>query len=254
MMGTSHAISGTAAWVAVTATAAPALGWYPLTPSAVVLGAVVAAGSALLPDADHHNATIAHSVPVAGRVVAGTVGALTGGHRHGMHSLLAVIGVIAAGAGLSFITWTPDGWAHPLQIGSAAAVMACTTFAAKALKVAKSWPVAWLVGLIVSGAVLLWASSEFAWLPVCLGVGYLTHLLGDVLTVEGVPLLWPARPRAPKLIQATPIINRVWHTNGHFAIPILGHAGSWREWLLTLPMSVYALWGVGASVVLLFRG
>lgn len=254
MMGTSHAISGAAAWVAVTATAVPALGLYPLAPSAVVLGAVVAAGAALLPDADHHNATIAHSVPVAGKVVAGTVGALTGGHRHGMHSLLAVIGIVAAGFGLSYLTWTPQGWDHALQVGSAAAVMACTTFATKVLKLVKSWPLAWLTGLLVAGAVLLWAPTEFAWLPVCLGVGFLTHLIGDALTIEGVPFLWPLKPRAPRVIQVTPLLNKLWHANGYFAVPILGQAGSWREWLLTLPMGGYALWGVGASVVALFRG
>jgi membrane-bound metal-dependent hydrolase YbcI (DUF457 family) len=253
MMGTSHAISGAAAWVAVTATAVPALGLYPLSPGAVILGSVVAAGAALLPDADHHNATIARSVPVAGKVVAGAVGALTGGHRHGMHSLLAVAGIIAAAVGLSSATWTPHGWDHSVQIGSAAAVMACTTFAVKALKLAKTWPVAWLYGALLAGAVLLWAPSEFAWLPMCLGVGFLTHLIGDALTIEGVPLLWPIRPKAPTFIQATPVVNRLWHGNGYFAIPILGHAGSWRERLLTLPLSGYALWGVGASAVLLFR-
>jgi membrane-bound metal-dependent hydrolase YbcI (DUF457 family) len=254
MMGTSHAISGAAAWVAVTATAVPALGLYPLSPSAVVLGSVVAAGAALLPDADHHNATIAHSVPVAGRVAAGAVGKLTGGHRHGMHSLLAVVGVIAGTIGLSYVLWTPDGWDRPLQVGSAVAVAACTTFAVKVLKLVKSWPLAWVVGLLMAGAVLLWAPTEFAWLPVCIGVGFLVHLLGDALTIEGVPFLWPLNPKAPKVVQAIPIVNAMWKANGYFAVPILGHAGSWREWLLTLPLTAYTLWGVGSSVVLVLRG
>lgn len=254
MMGTSHAISGAAAWVAVTATAVPALGLYPLQPTAVVLGAIVCAGAALLPDADHHNATIAHSVPVAGKLAAGAVGALSGGHRHGMHSILAVIGVIAGTIGLSFLQWTPEGWGHPLQVGSAVAVMACTAFAVKVLKLVKSWPLAWLVGLLMAGAVLLWAPSEFAWLPVCIGLGFAVHLLGDALTIEGVPFLWPLNPKSPKFIQAVPIVRTMWKPNGYFAVPVLGHAGSWREWLFTIPLTLYTLWGVGASVVLLTKG
>jgi len=253
MMGTSHAISGAAAWVAVSATAVPALGLYPLQPSAVVLGSLVCAGAALLPDADHHNATIAHSVPVAGRVAAGAVGALSGGHRHGAHSLLAVIAVIAATAGLSFLTWTPEGWDHPLQIGSAAAVAACTAFAVKVLKLVKGWPLAWLVGLLMAGGVLLWAPDQFAWLPVCVGLGFGVHLLGDALTIEGVPFLWPLNPKAPKVVQAVPVLNTMWKSNGYFAVPVLGHAGSWREWLFTIPLTAYTLWGVGASVVLMVR-
>ncbi|WP_433673847.1 metal-dependent hydrolase [Microbacterium gorillae] len=254
MMGTSHAISGSASWVAVTSTAVPALGLYPLGPSAVVLGSVICAGAALLPDADHHNATIAHSVPVAGRVAAGAVGKLTGGHRHGMHSLLAVVGIVAGTTALSYLEWTPSGWDHALQVGSAAAAAACVTFAAKVLKLVKTWPMAWLFGLLMAGAVLLWAPSEFAWLPVCIGIGFLVHLLGDALTIEGVPFLWPLKPRAPKFVQALPIINVMWKVNGYFAVPILGHAGSWREWLLTIPLTAYALWGVGEAVVDLFRG
>lgn len=254
MMGTSHAISGAAAWIAVTAVAVPALELYPLAPSGVILGTLVAAGAALLPDADHHNATIAHSVPVAGRVAAGTVGKLTGGHRHGMHSLLAVIGVIAATYGLSFVHWTPAGWDHSLQVGSAVAVAACTTFAVKVLKIVKNWPLAWLAGLLMAGAVLLWAPGEFTWLPVCIGLGYLVHLIGDALTIEGVPFLWPLNPKAPKVVQAIPIVNTLWKGNGYFAIPILGHAGSWREWLLTIPLTAYTLWGVGATAVLAVRG
>ncbi|WP_371203501.1 metal-dependent hydrolase [Microbacterium sp. BWT-B31] len=251
-MGSSHAISGAAAWVAVTATAVPALGLYPLAPSAVLLGALVAAGAALLPDADHHNATIAHSVPVLGKVAAGAVETLSGGHRHGMHSLLALVGVITATIGLSFVQWTPQGWDHPLQFGSAAAVAACTAFAVKVLTLVKSWSTAWLVGALAAAAVLASGPHAVSWLPVCIGVGFVAHLIGDVLTVEGVPILWPLRWRAPRFVRGLPIVSQVWKANGSFAIPILGHAGSKREWLLTLPLACYALWGLGASALVVY--
>lgn len=39
--------------------------------------------------------------------------------------------------------------------------------------------------------------ADLAWLHVCLPllIGYASHLLGDLLTPSGVPLLWPSRPR-----------------------------------------------------------
>lgn len=254
MMGTSHAVTGAAAWVAVTATTLPALHLYPVTPAGVVLGAAVCAGAALLPDADHHDATIAHSVPVLGRVAAGTVESVSGGHRHGMHSLLAVLGILAATIALSTLRWTPTGWDHPVQLGSALAVMACVTFAVKVLTLVRSWPAAWALGAGAAALVALWAPSEFSWLPVCIGLGFAVHLIGDALTTEGIPLLWPLNPRPPKAITRTPVLRSIWKRNGYLAIPILGNAGSFREWLLMLPAAGYVAWGVAASGMQLVQG
>ncbi|HWT33226.1 MAG TPA: metal-dependent hydrolase [Microbacterium sp.] len=251
MMGTSHAVSGAAAWIAVTATTLPALGLHPLTPGAVLLGAGVCAGAALLPDADHHSATIAHSVPVLGQAVADTVETVSGGHRHGMHSLLAVAGTLAATFGLGMLRWTPAGWDHSLQVGSALAVMACTAFALKVLTLFRSWLPAWLVGAVVAGGILLWAPEQFGWLPLCTGLGFAVHLVGDALTVEGVPLLWPLNPRPPALLAEMPVLRAMWKRNGYLAVPVLGHAGSVREWLLMLLLATYAVWGIASAAMLL---
>lgn len=253
MMGASHALSGAAAWVAVTATAVPALGLYPLEPSAVLVGALVAAGAALLPDVDHRGATIARSVPFVGRAAAGAVGTLTGGHRRGMHSLLAVIAVLYGTWGLTFLVWTPEGWNRQLPIGSLVIVVAMIAFAVKALKIVNKWSIAWLIGVTFATAVLLWAPHGIAWLPVCIALGYLVHVLGDALTTDGVPLLWPLSPKPPKPIRPIALVKMTWKNNGSFAIPILGTTGSRREWALTLVMTGYLLWGVVATVLLLLR-
>ena len=69
MMGVTHATSGAAAWIAITSTLPlVSSGAYPLDPVGVLAGTAVCAGAALLPDADHHSATIAHSVPIVGRL------------------------------------------------------------------------------------------------------------------------------------------------------------------------------------------
>lgn len=246
MMGLSHAVSGAAVWVAVTMTSEtgfPSLGWLPTDPISVMLGAVVCAGAALLPDADHHDATIAHSIPLLGRATAGAVGIVTGGHRKGMHSLLAVVGIVLAMLGLSHITYTPEGWDRALQIGPALAVCACMTFASKSLRLAKSWLRAWSVGALVAVGMLLWAPEQFAWIPICVGVGYLTHLVGDILTVQGVPLLWPLVLDPPGFVTNTPVLAAMWLPRGAFAVPVLGRAGSVRESIVALAMAGYAVWG-----------
>lgn len=248
MMGTSHAVTGAAAWIAVTSTAVPALELFPLSPASVLLGAAVCAGAALLPDSDHHNATIAFSVPVLGKTAASAIETVSGGHRHGMHSLLAIAGAYFVTSKLNLIQWTPEGWEHGLLVGSAVAVMACTAFAVKVLRLVRSWLLSWLIGALVAGAVAFWSPGEFAWLPLCIALGFTIHLLGDLLTVEGIPLLWPVNPKPPAAIANLPVLRSMWKGNGYLSVPVLGHAGSWREWLFMLPLAGYIVWGVGASV------
>ena len=45
----------------------------------------------------------------------------------------------------------------------------------------------------------------------------------------------------------------MWKPGGRIAIPVLGRAGSVREWLLCVPVSAYALAGLVVPIVLLAR-
>ncbi len=103
VMGINHATSGAAVWLAATATL-PALGTdlFPLEATGVLAGTLVCAGAALLPDADHHSGTIAHSVPVLGKLITRAVAEESGGHRHGAHTLLAAV-LVGVGAVLLFV-------------------------------------------------------------------------------------------------------------------------------------------------------
>lgn len=251
MMGTSHAISGGAAWIALTSTSVPSLGIYPLDPVSVIAGSVICAGAALLPDADHHNATIAHSIPVAGRVAAGAIGTISGGHRKGMHSLLAVVGMFYLSTLLQSWYWDTATFFGVLALGPLSMIAACVCFGLKALKVTKSWPLAWLLGGFGS-VVLTFANTSVTWLPLCVTVGFAVHLIGDMLTVQGVPLLWPLKPKWPALMNVPPL-KYIFLPGGAFALPILGTAGSWREWLLCLPMGFYLLYGISNGILALLR-
>ncbi|WP_168186186.1 metal-dependent hydrolase [Agromyces badenianii] len=245
MMGVNHATSGAAAWIAATG-AVPYLtsGAYPLDPVAVVTGSVICAGAALLPDADHHNATIAHSVPIVGRLAAGAVGAISGGHRHGAHSLVAAA-IVGLGAwALTFLTLTTDRLGT-FSIGTAIGSTALVCFAVKARDMVDSWLKAWMLGAAFGLILVFLVPSSVEWFPLAVVVGFVAHLAGDFLTTGGLPgPLWPIRLRPPAGLRRIPIISGVWMPSGHVALPVLGNTGSARELALGLALALYVLLGV----------
>lgn len=84
MMGRAHMITGSSTWVTLSALAGPPH----LVP--LIVGGATAAAGALIPDLDHVGSTAARSLGGASRVVAHGVRWLSGGHRRGTHSLVAV--------------------------------------------------------------------------------------------------------------------------------------------------------------------
>ena len=249
-MGSTHAVSGAAAWIAVTATVPlfPALGALPLDPIGVLAGTLVCAGAALLPDADHPNATIAHAVPVLGRAATGAVGSLSGGHRQGLHSLLAAVGVWFAVHWLTGVAWSP-AWADgPLAVGTGAVTAALLAVALRVLGLVPRWPLAWLAGVLGGGALAWFLPEQAHWLPACVTLGFVVHLLGDFITVGGVNWLWPLTLRPPRQLRGVPWLRAVWRPGGHLALPVLGRTGSLREHALGATLTLYALAGAGLTV------
>ncbi|ROQ58708.1 LexA-binding, inner membrane-associated putative hydrolase [Rathayibacter sp. PhB152] len=244
-MGRSHAVSGALAWSVVTtvpALAAPlGLAGLPLDLRLVGLG--VAAGWALVPDADHARATISRSAPGASLLTA-TAGRISGGHRHGMHSLLAVAVVwylIPLLVALRF----PVPLVGPVSL-AAVLTLPAIAFAAKAVRAAPSWSIAWAGALVVTVLLVTLADGTWAWLQVAATLGYLVHVAGDALTTEGINWLWPLRIRSPRWVRRTPVLRRLWTSGGYAAIPVLGSAGSWREtilyWLMSAATIVLTAW------------
>jgi membrane-bound metal-dependent hydrolase YbcI (DUF457 family) len=245
VMGVNHATSGAAVWFAATA-ALPSFGThaYPLSPAGVLSGAVVCAGAALLPDADHHSGTIAHSVPVLGKLVARSIEDGSGGHRHGAHTILAgaIVTLLAVLIG-RFTADVPGLGMVP--VGPAIATIALICFAVKARELVRSWSAAWAIGLLAAIAVVVFAPDNATWFPIAVCLGFLTHIAGDLLTVEGVPApTWPVQITPPKAWARTPGLNAIWKRNGYFSVPVLGHAGSWREALLGSFLGLYCIYAV----------
>lgn len=254
-MGGHHAISGAAAWLAVTA-AAPALQvWGGLSipvstgiavqaPAIALLGALVVAGWALVADLDHHSATAAQSVPVLGRVLAGAVSAAAGGHRKGTHTVWAVAAAAALAWFASKLVWhthTPFG---TVCFGLIALTLPAVAFAAHSIKIlhAGTWPRAWLVGAAVAALLAASVRTDAGWLLPAVALGYTVHLAGDFLTVEGIAPLYPILPRPPEPWRRIPLLARLWHENGYMSLPVLGKTGSLREWALATALTLYVLY------------
>jgi len=216
----------------------------------VITGAAVCAGAAWLPDLDRPSSTVAAGLP-GGRILAGAVGGLTGGHRKGMHSLVAVLAVMLAAIALSFVTWTPDGWETQLALGPAIAAAVCIAVGTKCVRLVKSWAVSWAIGIAAAVAMMWFFPDEFGWLPACIGVGYLAHLVGDTLTTGGVPWLWPVMMKRPAALRRAPIVPYLWPRRGCFALPLLGNAGSRREWAFSVVLAIFALWIIGRAGIAL---
>lgn len=273
MMGGHHAATGAAAWIAVSTQ--PVLGWGPLaqwftflpqrlpmgfgllevSPGGVLAGALVCAGAALLPDADHRQATIAQSLPPVSNLICAGLGRLAGGHRNGTHSLLGIAAftVIAYALGLWEVHSPRWGTVFP---GAGLSAVLLIAFALKALKFIPDAmrTVPWVVSIPAGVFVAVFAPEEQYWFVLAVLLGTVTHVVGDLLTVGGCNLLWPFRLRAPLKLRRLPLLRQIWRPSGRLAVPVLGVAGSRREWLLCIPVALYAFLGMAAPAMDLVAG
>lgn len=199
MMGRSHLLLGAAGYLAVEA-CAPGLGLREATPPELASGALVAAGAAMLPDLDHPEATVARTLGPVTHTLSCVVHTFAGGHRKGTHTLWAWAGVTALTA-----------WALSRSAGPWVVLGVCILAAALFLRVLleERGVACLLLAGVLGGGMTLVAGHEHSWLVMAVGAGYGLHLLGDVITTEGIPPLYPFGPQV--------------------SVPIIGTVGHWRE-------------------------
>jgi hypothetical protein len=181
VLGHSHALSGLAA-------GAVTLPWAPVHGAVGQAAWVAAAGGfAMLPDLDQRGSTISRMWGPASDVPSGIVGTVARGHRWGTHD--AVLAPILFGflASLAADWFWSSLLVMALSIGLALRALhfvipgkAENTVIGNLLL---SWGGAWL---------LLENTASPTWLPYAVMLGVLTHIVGDLLTCEGVPvpLFW----------------------------------------------------------------
>src|SRR6476469_5624892 len=215
MMGGHHAASGAAAWVAIASTGPYALGWYPLDPTGIVIGGMATAGTALVCDWDHRSSTVAHALPPLSNLIAVGIENASGGHRQGTHSVLGAACFVLLAAMAGQIQ-LQTAWGL-LSVGAGLLCMFMINIAAKALKLFPKygWISNWVFALTMAGLVTWFAPHQWSWLPV---------------------------------------LKDVWKANGAFSIPLLGRAGSRREWFVLIPVSAYAMVGMFSAVLALAKG
>ena len=194
MLGHDHALSGALAFAAV----APLL---PVTGTHLVVAAALTAGTGILPDLDEPGSTIARTFGFLTGAFAWIVHTISGGHRKGTHSLLgvAIMTLAAYGAG----QWQDSAhvsaghtqlWWHLIPAGFLLALL----FSAGLRALYIGGHHADLFGLALA-ALVLWQGWDLEkvtpWhvsvLAVCVPLGMLAHIAGDMLTHDGCPLLYP---------------------------------------------------------------
>lgn len=186
-MGRTHVTSGAVAFLA----AIPLLhqAGLSLTPLTVPVAALAAAGAATLPDLDHPQATISRSLGPVTVGLSRLVAWCTGGHRGGTHSLLAVAALSAGAAAVDLAGALPRGLAYAFLFALATA----------AVQLRLAQPLVYTAVCLTGGIGLVTLSAQHTItpgvLPWAVAVGVAAHLLGDMLTREGVPLLWPGAAR-----------------------------------------------------------
>lgn len=185
-LGRTHALAG-----AVTGAAA---GLYvlhlPLMGTVALAG--LTAGAAVLSDIDHPDATLAHCFGFLTKAFAWLVGKISGGHRKGTHSLAG----IAIFTGLAWLAVhyraSPGGSAGLLVLLSL--IIAGGLYA---LHIGGHWADL----LAVAGAIAMTVTGTgLSLVAVATGLGCATHVLGDGLTDEGVPLAYPLSRHRVKLL------------------------------------------------------
>jgi hypothetical protein len=184
VLGHSHALSGLA-------TGAATLPWVPVHGTVAQVAWVSAVGGfAMLPDLDQQGSTISRMWGPFTDLPSGVINTVARGHRWGTHD--AVLGPVAFGLLAYAAAWA--SWSSLLLLALAIGL------ALRALHVVipgraentvignlvLSWGGAWL---------LLTHSPNPGWLPLAVAAGVLTHIAGDALTKEGVPvpLFWLLR-------------------------------------------------------------
>jgi len=242
MMGRDHALSGAVAFAAL----GPTLH---VTGAHLAAGVVLCAGAGVLPDIDHRDTSISGSFGFLTEGFSWLVAKLSGGHRHGTHSLVG-IAVFTAGAFAAGVYQLSgpkvSGIGHPAfswHIVPAVVFLSLLYSAAlRALHVGGHHGD--LLG--IAGAVITcYAGWDLTRLPVgswhvpllalATALGCAAHIAGDELTHGGCPIFWPVSMHEfhllPKPFQITtaklaenwvvfPLLLlalalTVWHAAGH---------------------------------------
>jgi membrane-bound metal-dependent hydrolase YbcI (DUF457 family) len=230
VLGRDHALLGAVGWVGLAPLVAPQFAHTTLSPAEIGIGGVVSAAFALVPDIDEPGSTVSRKLGPISEAVSHLTKALAGGHRKATHSLLFVgaVGVATVIAAHYMI-------APAVIVGLSFLLV----FRMLVPRMFRFLPLVSLGMVGLAGLSAWWIfrhSGMEGWLPYACAGGILWHMIGDTLTVEGVPYFW------------LPGVKRL--QDARIAVPLVGHCGSVRETFLGWVMGLGLLW-MSAILVLL---
>jgi membrane-bound metal-dependent hydrolase YbcI (DUF457 family) len=212
MMGPSHALSGAAVWLAGSWVGSQFFD-YPQSATTIAIGTAVCAGGALLPDLDMSGrvtankggSTVSRSFGVFSLFIAEvlekiSLGVYTAtklskdpvrnnGHRTLTHTL-PFCALMGFGA-----TWLTDRFGRWAVIGI---LFFMFGLALRGLFDKWAHRAGWVIVTITSAAAAFFGYSYlpssdrgFPLIGAAVGIGCVVHLMGDIITRAGVPILWP---------------------------------------------------------------
>ena len=220
-MGHTHALSG------LVTGAAAGLYVLHLPPAGTITLAGLTAGAAVLPDIDHPDATLAHCFGFLTKAFAWLAGKIAGGHRWGTHSVLGV-GVFTALAWAAvYFRADPGGRAGLLVLLSL--IIAGGLYA---LRIGGHWADAVAVTAAIAMTV---TGTGLGLVAVATGLGCATHVFGDGLTDEGVPLAYPLSRRRVKWLPEPLAFTTGTRPEGLFALVLSLGLGWLAYHAVTLP-------------------
>lgn len=211
--GPTHAMSGLAAWAAVTAAAGVhTIGQ--LTPKTWVVGAILATGAALLPDIDHPKSTVARTFGGMSRGVSAALSGFSGflyrltrtqhdSDRSGTHRGFThtIVFAILAGLITTAIVQSSNGTA----LGVLMFVFAGLTVRGLMNNWSPQSDALLIAAVSLTLTIVCWAWSgnqphDAAAFGVAVMIGCIAHFIGDAITEQGCPMFWPI-----------PLGSRTWY-------------------------------------------
>ncbi|MEU6130956.1 metal-dependent hydrolase [Saccharopolyspora sp. NPDC047091] len=254
--GPTHAMSGLAAWAAVTALADQHLIGQ-LSPKTWVVGATLASGAALLPDIDHPKSTVASTFGSLSRGVSAMFSGISGflyrltrtkhdSDREGTHRGFTHTVVFAVLAGL--ITTAIVQSTSSIAIG-----VLMFTFAGLAVRgIMHTWNprrdalLITVASLALTVACWAWTGdqgTEAAALGVAVILGCVMHFLGDAITEQGCPMLWPIPLDGQTWYPVAPPKTMRMRTGGKVEMVLVGPALT----IVAVVLGAVVLYRVGAA-------
>ncbi|MGW3468923.1 metal-dependent hydrolase [Saccharopolyspora sp. NPDC000995] len=254
--GPTHAMSGVVAWAAVTALAdTHAMGQ--LSPKTWVVGATLSAGAALLPDIDHPKSTVASTFGPVSRGASAGISSFSGfiyrltrtkhdSDREGTHRGFThtVIFALLAGLITTAIMQTSEG---------AALGVLMFFFAGLAVRgLLHTWSSGKDALLITVASVLLtiacwaWADDQptnAAAFGVAVMIGCIAHFIGDAITEQGCPMLWPVPLSGMTWYPVAPPKALRMRTGGKVEMVLVGPGLT----IAAVVLSAVALYRIGAT-------